>query len=126
MKPLQGNLFDGLAIMIDDKDSLVSINAEVHILANEIKVYVIASIADTNGSVGPHFPHKMLPINTLDPGVRIDKVRKRRQLGELREGDRRWEVATGESLMGALGIVMNEELLSDFLNLLKGLWAMHL
>src|SRR5712691_2416607 len=126
LEPLDGNLLEEVLAMPDHKDLLWRINAQINILPDQVQMNIIASFSNACCPILTHLPHEMLPVNLRQPSVRIHERGKSRQAGQGWKGHTWWLVATGECLIGSLGIVVAQEGCRDLTHLLKGLGTMDL
>lgn len=63
VQSLDGNLLEKLLTVPNDEDLLVGIDAQIHILADPVQVYVVASLGDAHGPILANFAHEMVSVN---------------------------------------------------------------
>ena len=121
-----GNLLENVLMMPDHEDLLVRIDAQINILPNPIQMNIVASFSNTHGSILADLPNEVLPMDLLQPGVRVNERGKRTQAWKRRKCHTRRLVPAGNGLVGSLHIVMDQEGFRDLAYLLKRLRPMDL
>jgi hypothetical protein len=83
-------------------------------------------VIDLDAAIAAHPADKGLPMESVEPAIRIDQARQWWQDGQLGAGHLRRHIATGEPLMGTLSVGVGEEALGHLTHLLERVRPMDL
>ncbi len=77
LEAFESKPLDGLTLAPDHQFLCGGIDTHIHILSGQSFLDVIAHIIEQNRSRGANFPHEMLSIDMMQPGIGINHIRQR-------------------------------------------------
>lgn len=125
VKPFEREGFEKLGALDDDPRLLFGRHLQGDALASEGLPDVIVFEIDAHGALAADGAHHRQAVADLQPAIRVDQVRHRRQFGQGRKSGARRTVATPESLVGTLVVVVLAELRGDLAHLVEGPRTFH-
>jgi hypothetical protein len=105
-KPLSGKPLEGLMPVPNHQFSCRGIYTDINVLSSQGLFHIVTHVIKQHAAIGTHFPYEVLPINMMQPSVRIDNSRPSRQRRQVRKGDTRRLIATRKRLIRAFMVVV--------------------
>jgi len=126
MQPLDRHVLDQRRVLVDFEELLWRIDQEHDVLSGKSLLDVVGFLIDLDAAIGADATHKGVPVNALEPAIRIDRFGDCWQFGQGRKGHARWLILARATLMRPFIVVMLHEALSHFTYLLQGGRPMYL
>src|SRR5436190_2035622 len=126
MQPLDRHVLDQRRVLVDFEELLWRIDQEHDVLSGKSLLDGVGFLIDLDAAIGADATRKGVPVNALEPAIRIDRFGDCWQFGQGRKGHARWLILARATLMRPFIVVMLHEALSHFTYLLQGGRPMHL
>jgi hypothetical protein len=126
MQAFDGQTLEPLLSLKHVKEPIRSIDEHAERLLGPVTTQVVALVIDLDAAIAAYPADKGLPMESVEPAIRIDQARQWWQDGQLGACHLRRHIATGQPLKGALPVVVGEEALGHLTHLLERAWPMDL